>query len=214
MTARVTTIDDLYIFAMSGTIIDRQTESDTRVHGSVANGYGRISSSTTETLTLFLQEADGDEFSVVLQDFPVQARVGNRVSIIFAGTKATQSGRPAGFVNHDTRLEALREAAIEDLAPGPAGAGRGCLLIVMPVLVFAGFFQITATVSAFGGGSGVISLLLVLATLASPVATFMLMRKAGRRRAHQAAALQAQVRAAIARQVEAARANPPTVLAS
>ena len=209
MTTPITTIDDLYIFARSGTVIDRQAESDTQVYGSVTNGHGRISSSTTDYLTLFLRDANGNEFSAVLQDFSVQARVGNRVSIIFAGTKATRTGRPAGFVNHDTRREAIREATIENLAPGPGVAGRGCLLIVVPILVFAGFFQITATVSAFGGGPGPLSLLLGLAMLASPVVTFVLMRKNGKRRTSHATALQSQLRAAIQKHIEAARSNPP-----
>jgi hypothetical protein len=210
----ITSLDDLDLFTKSGVVIDRQADSETQVYGSVTNGHGRISSSTTDYLTLFLRKDDGDEFSVVLQDFAVQARVGNRVSIIFAGNKNSDWGREAGFLNHDTGREAIREATIESLAPGPRVAGRGCLLIVAPILVFAGFFQVTATVSAFGGVSGVLSLLLGLATLASPIVTFMLMRKDGKRRVHQATALQSQIRAAIKQQIDAARSAPPSTATS
>ena len=113
----VGSIDELDLFTKSGVVIDRQMESDTQVYGSVTNGHGRISSSTTDYLTLFLRKDDGDEFSVMLQDFAVQARVGNRVSLIFAGNTDSGSGWAAGFLNHDTGREAIRTGMIESLAP-------------------------------------------------------------------------------------------------
>lgn len=207
MTTPITTIDDLYIFTRSGTVIDRQAESDTQVYGSVTNGHGRISSSTTDYLTLFLREADGDEFSAVLQDFSVQARVGNQVSIIFAGTKATKTGRPAGFVNHDTRREAIRDETIQSLAPVPKS---GCaLLIVVPVLAFLMLGTIARTALGFLGDASLIAIALLLGWLASPFVAFVVMLKRGRRQTRQANDLQLQIRAAIEQQIEATRSNPP-----
>lgn len=212
MTTPITTTDDLYIFTRSGTVIDRQAESDTQVYGSVTNGHGRISSSTTDYLTLFLREADGDEFSAVLRDFPVQARVGNRVSIIFAGTKATQTGRPAGFVNHDTRLEAIRDEAIQSLAPVPKS---GCaLLIVVPILAFLMLGTIARTALGFLGDTSLIAIALLLGWLVSPFVAFVVMLKRGRRQTRQANDLQSQIRAAIERQIEVARSNPPSAPAA
>ena len=207
MTTPITTIDDLYIFARSGTVIDRQAESDTQVYGSVTNGHGRISSSTTDYLTLFLREANGDEFSAVLQDFSVQARVGNRVSIIFAGTKATKTGWPAGFVNHDTRRETIRDETIQSLAPVPKS---GCaLLIVVPILAFLMLGTIARTALGFLGDTSLIAIALLLGWLVSPFVAFIVMLKRGRRQTRQANDLQSQIRAAIQQQIEAAQSNPP-----
>lgn len=207
-------IDELDLFTKSGVVIDRQMDSDTRVYGSVTNGHGRISSSTTDYLTLFLRKDDGDEFSVLLRDFAVQARVGNRVSLIFAGNKNADWGREAGFLNHDTGREAIRTETIESLAPGPRVAGSGCLLIIVPLLVFAGFIQIAWMFAAFSGGSTLLSLIsfaLGLAALSSPFVTFIMMRKSRRNRKQQSNELQAQIRLAIQRQIDAARSAPPSV---
>lgn len=212
MTTPITTIDDLYIFTISGTVIDRQAESDTQVYGSVTNGHGRISSSTTDYLTLFLRGADGEEFSAVLRDFPVQARVGNRVSIIFAGTTVSQTGRPAGFVNHDTRLEAIRDEAIRSLAPVPKS---GCaLLIVVPILASLMLGTIARTALGFLGDTSLIAIALLLGWLVSPFVAFVVMLKRGRRQTRQANDLQSQIRAAIERQIEVARSNPPSAPAA
>ncbi|MBI1407043.1 MAG: hypothetical protein GC145_13065 [Caulobacter sp.] len=204
----ITTIDDLDLFTKSGVVIDRQAESDTRVYGSVTNGHGRVSSSTTDYLTLFLRKDDGDELSIVLQDFTVQARVGNRVSIIFASDKNSGSGWAAGFLNHDTRQEVIRTATIESLAPIPKS---GCaLLILVPVGAFMVLGTVARAALGFGGDQSAIALLLVLAWLASPFVAFGIMLTRGRRLTREAKHLQAQVRAAIQQQIDATRSATPS----
>lgn len=208
----IASIDELDLFTKSGVVIDRQTESATRVHGSVTNGHGRISSSTTDYLTLFLRKDDGDEFSVMLQDFSVQARVGNRVSIIFAGNRNSDWGREAGFLNHDTGREAIRTETIESLAPMPKS---GCaLLIVVPFAAFMVLGTAARTALGFGGDQSAIALLLAMAWLASPFVAFVFMLKRGRRLTREAKRLQAQVLTAIQHQIEAARSTPSTTATS
>lgn len=208
---RITKVGELDTFTKSGTVIDHQTDSTTQVYGSVNNGHGRISSSTTDYQTLFVRRDDGSEFSTVLQDFSVPARVGSRVSIIYAGHRGADSGWVAGFLNHDTGREDIREETIRLLAPMPKS---GCLLIIAPIVAFMVFGQIAFTALGFGGDTSAVALILTLVWLVSPFVTFVIMRRRGRRLTRDTSQLQAQIRSAIQRQLDSARSAPPSAAKS
>lgn len=202
----ITDIAHLDTFTKSGIVVDHQTESKTQVYGSVTNGHGRISSSTTDYQTLFVRRNDGSEFSTVLQDFSVQARTGSRVSIIYAGHRGSDSGWVAGFLNHDTGRQDIRSETIESLAPTPRS---GCLQIVVPIIAFMIFGKVALTALGFGGYNSSLALVLTLAWIASPFVSFIYMRRRGRRLAQNATHLQSQIKSAIQRQIDDARLKPP-----
>ncbi|GGD90417.1 hypothetical protein GCM10011515_07520 [Tsuneonella deserti] len=208
----VASIDDVNVFTKSGVVIDRQADSETSVYGSVSGGRGRISSSTTEYLTLFLRDDEGNEFSVVLQDFSIPVRAGNRLTILFAGTRSSRAGRAAGILNHDTGVESICTATIEGLAPR---SKAGCLLlVVVPILAFLALGTASRFALGILGDDSPIALLLAVAWLASPFVAFVVMLRRGRRETRVAGELRAQIRNLIQQRLDAARTAPPRSLGS
>lgn len=102
---QVSRVEDIYVFTKSGSVTDCGTTSKTSVHG-----YGggankqpiQISSTTTETLKMFVREEDGDEFEVSLHNPSIGVRPGHLVTIGYVGDQVSKRGFAAALWVHNT----------------------------------------------------------------------------------------------------------------
>ena len=138
--AKITSLDQLYVFERSGTTAALQHWVDTNTtvtttggSGTMVNGTGNISGPTTTTRTsstemvrIFVREDDGGEFDASLPDLGFGVREGHRVSVVHAGDQASRRGYPMAVVNHTTgksKIVASRIRWISHDALGCASSG-------------------------------------------------------------------------------------------
>lgn len=102
---KVSRVEDIYVFTKTGSVTDCGTTSKTSVHG-YGGGANRqpiqISSTTTETLKMFVREDDGDEFEVSLHNPSIGVRPGHLVTIGYAGDQVSKRGFAAALWVHNT----------------------------------------------------------------------------------------------------------------
>lgn len=141
---RIETIDQLCLFTKVGTIAGSQNWSETTFRSTTtSNGGGNFSpaststttsSSTAEQLRLFVRSDNGDEFEAKFSEPGFGVREGHRVSIVYAGSQAEQSGYAMALANHSTsqsKVFAERSRLIVD----GVGQVRGCLLLISPIFI-------------------------------------------------------------------------------
>ncbi|WP_142126224.1 hypothetical protein [Pseudoxanthomonas sp. 3HH-4] len=124
---RITSIDDLHLFATSGRLMDVQRHTRTHVTTTTDNVYVHPDSyqsrtpsttttvSTTDHLTLFVRTDDGRELQESFVDLPLAVRSGNRVAIVYGGDTRSRLGVAVAVVNMDTRdvaVDTLRARGI------------------------------------------------------------------------------------------------------
>lgn len=115
--AKVKSADEITYFTKSGTVLDGQNSSTTRVFGGGGqnNSPVHISSSTTQHLHLFVRQDDGKEFDTTFDNIGVAVRAGHRVSVIFAMPKNDDGGYATGLVVHDTGRTSICRATANSL---------------------------------------------------------------------------------------------------
>ena len=191
------TIDDLYIFTRGGTVIDVQkgmkitTTSTTSggggyVHPTYGGSISAPSTTTTHTshevTTLFIRDVDGDEFNAEFTDSCVPVRTGNRVSVVFAGNKSVKQGYRAALVNHDTGKQGVITEVGGWLVDRPSG-GEGCGLFLLALMLgpVAGFLLTFLLSPLLGGGEDALLKFMLICTIATIAALFLLFRPYMRR---------------------------------
>lgn len=154
---KVTSVNELEYWTKTGTVIDGQNSSTTRVHGGGGqnNTAVHISSTTTKHLHLFVRQDDGKEFDASFNNSNVAVRAGHRVSVVYVGAKVDDWGRPAALVVHDTDRTAVFPARVE-MFISRIEAWAGFLMVVGIALVagllFAGLVHSELFVLGFGIG--------------------------------------------------------------
>ena len=186
------TIDDLYIFTRGGTVIDVQKgvkiNTTTTTYG--GSGYvhptygGSVSAPSTttrhtseEVMTVFIREAGGSEFSVEFTDSCVPVRAGNRISVVFAGNSSVNRGYTAALVNHDTGQQGVITEVGGWLVDRPSG-GEGCGLFLLALMLgpVAGFLLSFLLSPLLGGGEDALLKFMLICTIATIAALFLLFR--------------------------------------
>ena len=191
------TIDDLYIFTRGGTVIDVQKgvkiNTTTTTYG--GSGYvhptygGSVSAPSTttrhtseEVMTVFIREAGGSEFSVEFTDSCVPVRAGNSISVVFAGNSSVNRGYTAALVNHDTGQQGVITEVGGWLVDRPSG-GEGCGLFLLALMLgpVAGFLLSFLLSPLLGGGEDALLKFMLICTIATIAALFLLFRPYMRR---------------------------------
>ena len=150
--AKVKSADEITYFTKSGTVLDGQNSSTTRVYGGGGqnNSPVHISSSTTQHLHLFVRQDDGKEFDTTFDNIGVAVRAGHRVSVIFAMPKHDDGGYSTGLVVHDTGRTAVCRNTAEMLVKrfNPLlGVG---IFIVAPFIILGILLALTGNRDAGG----------------------------------------------------------------
>lgn len=158
----ITDIGQLYTFTRSGTVAGNQNWSETSFSsttvtsgggGYLHQGSGYVAapgshttttSRTSEQLRLFVRGDDEREFEARFSDPGFGVRDGHRVTIVYAGTQATQAGHPMALVNHSTGKSKVFTQRAEWLLKRP-GPQTGCLLFGL-LIVIAAFIPIVGFV--------------------------------------------------------------------
>lgn len=86
--------------AATGIVLENREFAETSVYGSDASN---VSSTTTRRQTWFIRDTEGREQSAELTNFPVQARGGNLLSIIWIIPKGKNWGAYCLAYNHDQK---------------------------------------------------------------------------------------------------------------
>ena len=136
---RIHDIAELYSFQKTGDVHGVSTWSETSVsahttHSQNGTGSTSVSSKSYEKQRFFLREAGGRENEVTLTDAEIAFRDGHRVTLIYCGHKAEQTGWVMGAFNHDTGRRAIFAGRIDWIIP-KAGAPLGCLAMAVALIV-------------------------------------------------------------------------------
>lgn len=154
----ISSIDDLQILERSGNVLANKTQSRTHIHGHSKdeNQYigphgGQIeapkisiSSTTSEKVNLFIDGDDGFEFEVGFVNPGIAVREGNRVSILYCGSKSESANQItsndywiSAIINHSTRKSRVFEPRVRQLTKPTPSAPR-IVQMVAPALIIAG----------------------------------------------------------------------------
>lgn len=116
---RIMSADDLHLFSRSGKAVDVQRHSRTHVTMTTETPYVHPDSwqsrapsttttvTTTDHLTLFIKDEDGNEWQESFVDLRVAVRPGNRVTLVYGGDRGSSMGVAVAVVNMDTREVAV-----------------------------------------------------------------------------------------------------------
>jgi len=141
--------NDLDIWRRTGTVVGHQqsVHSSTTVTTSGGGGYlhqgtGYVHAPTTtasttseEKLRVFFREDDGEETEAEFWDAPFGVREGHRVSVIYAGPKALNTGRAVALINHSTGKDNLFLARLDSMLPKMSGCLALALVLGTPVVL-------------------------------------------------------------------------------
>lgn len=192
-----------HIFDQSGIVVSVRTWSETDVSGVVWSNGGHISSSRTEILQIFLQQEDGREVDLKINNTVIGARVGNYLSIVWAKTKDSDGDVGVALVNHSTGRYDIFSNRLGRLMGNAMVSLNGC------------FFSVIAIIATliFGSFLGELkSILITLAVLAIPVSFVVSASKTKGQRRHvrqaYGAAIEAYVRNLMAREKAEGRPSP------
>lgn len=154
------TDDRLHIYARSGIVVSKDNWSRTHVDGVVSGNTGHITSSTTDVAQMFVQQEDGREFDVTINELSVPVRQGNYVSVVYARSQGSKRDVGVAFVNHATERSQIFENRIGPLLGVAFVDLNGCLVVIAAI----------ALVMVFGSQLGLLrDPLLMLCVLAIPV---------------------------------------------
>jgi hypothetical protein len=192
-----------HIFDQSGIVVSVRTWSETDVSGVVWSNGGHISSSRTDILQIFLQQEDGREVDLKINNTVIGARVGNYLSIVWAKTKDSDGDVGVALVNHSTGRYEIFSNRLGRLMGNAMVSLNGC------------FFSVIAIIATliFGSFLGELkSILITLAVLAIPVSFVVSASKTKGQRRHvrqaYGAAIEAYVRNLMAREKAEGRPSP------
>jgi len=194
-----------HIFDQSGIVVSVRTWSETDVDGAVWSNGGYISSSRTEIMQIFLQQEDGRETDVKINNAAIGARVGNYLSLVWAKTEHSSGDVGVALVNHSTGRYEIFSNRLGRLMGNAMVSLNGC------------FFSVVAIIATliFGSLLGELkNILITLAVFAIPVSFVASASKTKGQRRHvrqaYGAAIEAYVRDLMAR--EGARSRPSPAL--
>lgn len=168
----VKTIDELYVFAKSGTVVGQQQSVSINTTTTTSGGGGylhqgsghihapttTVSTSSTEKLRVFFREDNGKEVEAEFSDTPFGVREGHRVSVVYAGPLALKSGYPVALVNHSTGNDKIFPQVVDRLLPKLSGGvalgfilGTPIVFLVLGALLFesAAGFLILGMIAGF-----------------------------------------------------------------
>lgn len=151
--AKVKSSEEVSYFTKSGTVLDSQSSSTTSVHGSGGGQSNRavhISSTTTKHLHLFVRQDDGKEFDTTFDDIGLAVRTGHRVSVVYAGTKAGNTGYSTGLVVHDTGRNAVCRNTANRLVQRVNGLFGFAIFFIAPFIILGILLLLTGNRDAGG----------------------------------------------------------------
>ena len=133
----IESIEQIYSFVRTGTVQDGHSRMDTSVSTTTSHGGGynarattNTSVSSTEMLRIFVREDDGGkEFEAEFADPDFGVREGHRVTVVYAGDRASKAGYPMGLVNHSTGRSQVFAKRAEWIVKR-THQGLGCGLLV------------------------------------------------------------------------------------
>ena len=112
----IANIEELYVFAKTGTVVGQQQSTVINTTTTTSGGGGylhqgtgyvnapttTVSTSSSEKLRLFFRDDNGKEIEAEFSDTPFGVREGHRVSVVYAGPTVLKSGYPVALINHST----------------------------------------------------------------------------------------------------------------
>lgn len=161
-------VGPLRLFDQSGIVVSVNTWSETDVSGVVWSNGGHVSSSKTEVMQVFMQQEDGREIDLKINNMAIGARAGHYLSIVWAQTKDSSSNVGVAMVNHNTGRYEIFENRIDQLMGKPIANLNGCFFAVVTIIIAVIFS------SFLGELSGI---LISLALLAIPISLLLSVSK-------------------------------------
>ena len=191
-----------HIFDQSGIVVSVRTWSETDVGGVVWSNGGHISSSRTEIMQVFLQQEDGRETDIKINNTAIGARVGNYLSIVWAKTEDSSGDVGVALVNHSTGRYEIFSNRLGRLMGNAMVSLNGCFFSVIAIIAILIFGSLLGELK---------SILITLAVLAIPISFVVSASKTKGQRRHvrqaYGAAIESYVRNLMTREKAEGRAS-------
>ena len=171
----------LRLFDQSGIVVFVNTWSETDVSGVVWSNGGHVSTSKTEVMQIFMQQDDGSEIDLKINNTAIGARAGHYLSIVWAQNNNSSSKVGVAIVNHHTGRYEVFKNRVDQVMGKPIANLNGCFFAVVTIIaamIFAPFLGELA------------SILIPLAMLAIPIS---LVFSVGNTKGHRRAVRQAYI---------------------
>lgn len=131
--------EPLRLTNQSGIVVSLRMWSETDVSGVVWSNGGHISSSKTEVMQVFLQQEDGREIELKINNAGIGARVGNFLSMVWASSPDSSRDVGVALVNQSTGRRVIFDNRVNQLL-GDATAGLNGCLVAVGVIIAAMIF--------------------------------------------------------------------------